>query len=326
VASGQHGAVSRKEFGVLKVLVTGASGFIGSHLVPALIAEGFDLLATSRSPMRADRFEWRQSPELGPKAEWSGMLRGIGTIVHLAGRAHVRQDTDPNEDNLCQRINGEGTRSLARQAAKAGVRHFIFLSSCHAVAACSDKILTRATPPRPTSAYGRSKLAAEKALSEELGGTGCSWTVLRPPLVYGRGDKANFARLTSLVRCGWPLPLAAVRNRRSFLGVSNLADFIMRCCARTPAHSGKIYYPADISDLNTPELLRLLGQSMRVPVRLFYVPPSCLRIAERFPGLRSLRKLTSSLFVDPTPAREELQWQPPQTTSALFRSYFAPTP
>jgi len=306
----------------LKVLITGASGFIGSHLVPALTAEGFDVVAASRAPMQADAVEWRRSPQLGPDADWSGIMRGIDTVVHLAGRAHVLQNTGSNEEDFCQRINSEGTRSLARQAAQAGVRHFVFLSSCHAVAEESPLMLTRATPPHPASAYGRSKLAAEKALSEELGGSGCAWTILRPPLVYGAGNKANFARLVTLVRRGWPLPLSGVRNRRSFLGAANLADFTVRCCSQKSSAQGEIYYPADNLDLSTPELLRLLGQSVRVPVTLFHVPPAFLGLAGRIPGLRPLRKLTASLFVDSAPAREEFAWQPPHATEALFRSSF----
>lgn len=306
----------------MKVLVTGASGFIGSHLVPALAAEGFGVVAASRTPMQVSAVEWRQSPELGPEADWSGILRGVDTVVHLAARAHVLHGRSRYEDSQCRRLNCEATRSLARQAAQAGVRHFVFLSSCHAVAEKSPLMLTCATPPHPASAYGRSKLAAENALGEELGGSSCAWTILRPPLVYGVGNKANFARLVTLVRRGWPLPLSGVLNRRSFLGAANLADFIVRCCSRKSSAQGEIYYPADNLDLSTPELLRLLGQSMRVPVTLFHVSPSLLGLAGRIPGLRSLRKLTASLFVDSAPAREEFAWQPPHATEALLRSSF----
>ena len=238
---------------------------------------------------------------------------GLATGAETQGRGR-------HEDRLCQQLNSEGTRRLAQQAAQAGVRHFVFLSSSHAVAEESSVMLTRATPPAPLSAYGRSKLAAEKALGEELGGNGCAWTILRPPLVYGAGNKANFARLVTLVRRGWPLPLASVRNRRSFLGVSNLADFIVRCCTRNSSARGEIYYPADSLDLSTPELLRLLGLTIGRPVNLFPVPHSLLRAVGGLPGLRSLRKLTASLFVDSAPAREELDWRPPQATAALLRS------
>lgn len=318
----EHGKVSLEERVRLKVLVTGASGFIGSNLLPLLSSRGFDVLATSRSPVSIDGIEWQQSPELEPDADWSNLVRGAHTVVHLAGRAHVLHGRGSSGERLFQRINADGTSTLARQAAQAGVRHFVFLSSCHTVAEESDLMLTRDTPPRPVSAYGRSKLAAENALREELDGRDCAWTILRPPLVYGAGNKANFARLVSLVRHGWPLPLAGIRNRRSFLGAANLADFIARCLSNVSSVHGKIYYPADARVVSTPELLRLLGQSMGRSVNLFPVPHSLLRAAGRLLGLRALRKLTSSLFVDAAPAREELQWSPPHTMEDLLRTSF----
>jgi nucleoside-diphosphate-sugar epimerase len=158
------------------------------------------------------------------------------------------------------RINTDGTKALAHQAAAAGVTHFVLLSSCHAVRAHSDDIITDDTKPDPVSAYGRSKLAAEKAIQEELRTSGCAWTILRPPLVYGRGNQANFGLLLKLVKTGIPLPLASVCNRRSFIYVENLVDLISKCLGNAKAF-GKVYLPSDGEDVSTPELIRAIARA-----------------------------------------------------------------
>jgi nucleoside-diphosphate-sugar epimerase len=307
----------------LRVLVTGASGFIGSQLVPGLRDSGLETVAACRSPLGIRGVEWRRAPDLGPGADWSHVLRGADAVVHLAGRAHVLRGPD-DEDSLYRRVNTEGTRRLARQAREAGARQFVFLSSCQAIAAESDEVLTRSTPAGPESAYGRSKLAAEQAVREELENGACAWTILRPPLVYGPGNKANFARLIRLVRSGFPLPLAKVRNRRSFVGVNNLVNFVIHGCLGNEPARNRIFYPADEPDLSTPELLKLLADGMDRRICLFRLPPSFLQALGRLPGLDALRKLRASLFVDTTPNRRELDWVPPHSTSNSLRELFHP--
>lgn len=318
---GRHDEVSFRRIARVRVLVTGASGFIGSRLVPDLLAQGHHVVAASRRRITCDQIEWRPAPDLGPRADWSAMLRDIDVVVHLAGMAHVTKEAGRREQ-LFRKVNVEGTRQLARQSARAGVKQLIFAGSCHAVAAESDEILTATTPPRPESAYGRSKLDAEHAMQAELEGTSHAWTILRMPLVYGRGNKANFARLAGIVRSGVPLPLAGVPNRRSFLGVSNLTDFIARRCLGNPASYGRIYYPADEMDLSTADLVRLLAEVSGRRARLFKVPAALLEFLGRLPGFQPLRKLTRSLFVDSLTARRELQWSPPHPTRDLLAGSF----
>jgi nucleoside-diphosphate-sugar epimerase len=270
-------------------------------------------MAASRSASCVSSAPWLLSPELGPGADWGPLLRGVDVVVHLAGRAHVPSETTGADvEQLYHRINAEGSRTLARQAVAAGVTQFVLLSSCHAVAAEADEPLTADTAPHPVTAYGRSKLAAEEAVRRELSGTGCAYTILRPPLVYGRGNRANFDRLARLVKTGLPLPLGAVHNRRSFIYVENLADVILATITVAAAR-GRTYLPSDGQDVSTPALIKLLAVATGTRVRLFSLPPPLLRLLSALPGGGALRKLTASLCVDSGPVCRELGWTPPFT-------------
>jgi nucleoside-diphosphate-sugar epimerase len=325
----------------MKILVTGASGFIGNFLLAALRDAGHEVRAASRSRVEQQGIDYVLAPELGPYADWGRALIGVDAVVHLAGRAHVpSKNADAETEKVYFRINTEGTRALAEQAAVAGVKHFVFLSSCHAVAAQSGEILSAETTPCPISAYGRSKLEAELASRKALSNTACAWTILRPPLVYGKGNKANFGLLLKLVKSGIPLPLASVCNRRSFIYVENLADVIVACLGNSKAF-GKTYLPSDGEDVSTPELIRKIAKAnqsfqcsvfsgsapngkhrhplpatsnslLATPckVRLFPFPESILQALGRLPGLGALRKLTSSLYVDSEPLHKDLLWSP----------------
>ncbi len=295
-------------------------------------------LACSRSCVEMSGIVYVSSPELCADADWARVLSGVDTVVHLAGRAHVDGVGNAAKlDSQYMRINADGTRRLAGQAVDAGVKHFVFLCSCHAVAAESDNVLTDRTVPRPVTAYGRSKLAAEEAIKSALADSGCAWTILRPPLVYGPGNKANFGLLVKLIQTGIPLPLAAVRNRRSFIYVENLIDLIMTCLCN-PKAFGKVFLPSDGEDVSTPELIEKIwkaetgnlkaecnGGGCAAPrgARLFPFPESILKAAGRLPGLGALRKLTSSLYVDSAPIRRDLGWTPPFTMDEGLRRTLA---
>ena len=317
----------------MKVLVTGATGFIGSMLCVRLSEAAREVIATSRSRVEQPGIFYVASPELGPEADWTPALSGIDAVVHLAGRAHVTSEqADAKTDQAYVRINAEGTRALAAQCAAAGVKHFIFLSSCHAIAGGSDDVLTDRTVPQPVTAYGCSKLAAEEATKSVLADSDCAWTILRPPLVYGPGNKANFGLLVKLVQTGIPLPLSSVRNRRSFIYVENLVDLIVTCLSNSKAF-GKTFLPSDGDDLSTAELIEKIaraetgdlkpecngGGCAARQARLFPFPESILKALGRLPGLGALRKLTSSLYVDSEPIRRDLGWIPPFTMEEGLR-------
>ena len=319
----------------MKVLVTGASGFVGSMVCARLAEAAHDVVACSRSRVEQPGIFYVRSPELGPEADWSESLADVDAVVHLAGLAHVTSErSDAETDNKYLRINVEGSQKFAEQCAASGVKHFVFLSSCHAVAAESDQVLTDCTIPHSVTAYGRSKLAAEGAIKSVLADSDCAWTILRPPLVYGPGNKANFGLVVKLVQTGIPLPLGLVRNRRSFIYVENLVDLIVTCLAN-PKAFGKTFFPSDGEDVSTPQLIRAIARASASveedgrlktgngsatrhtshvthhSLRLFPFPAAALKAIGRLPGLGALRKLTSSLYVDSEPIRRDLGWSPP---------------
>jgi UDP-glucose 4-epimerase len=242
-------------------------------------------------------------------------------VVHLAGRAHILRETAANPEAEFLRVNAEGTAALVRSAASAGVRRVIYMSSAGVLGSSSgDAPFTAVSPPRPHNAYARSKLAGELA-ARAAAGARLELIVLRVPLVYGPGVRANFLRLLRWVDRGWPLPLGAVHNRRSLLSVWNLCDLLVHIVLNPAASSGT-WLVSDGEDLSTPELVCRIGAAMGRRVRLLPVPVGVLQLFGRLMGRQALiTQLCGSLSLDIAPTREQLSWSPPMSVDeSLARS------
>jgi len=298
------------------VVVTGAGGFIGTHLLRALREAGFRTRAVTRMPAGgtglADASETVPHPGVSPDADWRPILAGAQAVVHLAGLAHLPVDDRPMRQAL-RRINVLSTHRLARAAADAGLATFVFMSSIKAVADHSgDQPLTEATATRPEDCYGLAKRAAERRL-ERLARQPAAMRVLilRPPLVYGPGVSANFAALLRLVGRGLPLPLGAIRNRRSLVYVGNLTAAVVRCLERAEVPSG-IFHVSDGDAVSTPELVAAIAHAQGRSARLLAVPPRWLGYAAAVTGRQAqFRRLAQSLEVSNRRFCEAFEWQPP---------------
>ena len=299
----------------MKVLVTGATGFVGRALVPALIAAGHEVAATVRqtpAPSFVDGVTVHWVADIGPDTDWTGALRGVDAVVHLAGRAHVMSERAADPQAEFRRINAAGTECLARAAAAEGVKRFVLMSTVKVMGEeTRDAPFCETDTPAPEDAYGASKLAAEQALLAIAGESGLQPVILRPPLVYGPGAKGNVLSLLKLCRLAAPLPLAAIDNRRSLIFVGNLVDAVI-VCLENPAASGQTFFVRDGEDLSTPDLIRRVGHALNRPVRLFPVPPALLRMVGRMTGKsRTIQRLRGSLQVNDDKIRRQLTWTPP---------------
>jgi nucleoside-diphosphate-sugar epimerase len=302
--------------GEYRILVTGASGFVGSSLRPVLNAAGHATRgAFHRVPEQYQSDQQTISVgEIDGSTQWTDALRDIECVVHLAARTHVIRETAPDPLAEYRRVNVEGTRRLAEQAAAAGVRRLVFLSSIKVNGeTAAARPFNETDEPRPGDPYGVSKWEAEQALRAIERETGLEVVVLRPPLVYGPGVKGNFLRLIKLVAPGWPLPLASVRNQRSLVYVGNLVDAIS-ACVRAASAAGRTYFVSDGTDVSTPELARALAKELGIAPRLFPFPPSLLMLAATLIGKREgAVRILGSLQVDSSRIRQELGWRPPHT-------------
>lgn len=300
-----------------RLLVTGADGFIGRHLQRALTDAQLDCRAAVRTTGATDR-DTCVVGDIGPRTDWSRALEGIDMVVHLAGRAHVLRETAADPAAEFMRVNAQGTAALVGASVTAGVKRFVYVSSVGVLGSQSGATAFSATSePRPHNAYTRSKLAGEMAVRAQQ--EQIDMVIVRLPLVYGPGARANFLRLLRWVDNQWPLPLAAVRNRRSLLNVWNLCDFVVKLLLRPQAVGGS-WLLADGEDLSTPELIRRIGRAMHRRVRLLPVPVSWLQRVGRLAGReQQVTQLCGSLTLDITRARTELGWAPVVSTDEAIQ-------
>jgi nucleoside-diphosphate-sugar epimerase len=297
-------------------LVTGATGFVGAFVCRALRAAGYRVRGVLRSQESAAGLEPGVEPlvlgDLAGEVDWQPALQGVDCAVHLAARAHILQERDSDPQAAYLRVNAAPTRRLALAAAQAGVRRLVYLSTARVNGADSgQRPFTESDPPAPGEPYERSKLEGERM----LGGAGgnLEWVILRPPLVYGPGVKANFLALLRAVDAGFPLPLASLHNKRSLIYVDNLAGAVLRCVEH-PAAAGRTFLVADGEDVSTPELVRRMADALGRTARLVPLPEAWLRLAGRLLGRQAaVERLCGSLQVDSGAIREALGWRPAHT-------------
>ena len=288
------------------VAVTGASGFIGRALVGHLQAQGHAVTAVARHAGPAPAGVRQVTlPDYEDAAALAGAFTGAGCVLQLAALAH--RAGSPGEFAASVRA----TRAVVAAAGRAGVRRLVFLSSIGVNGHRTEgRPFTEQDPPRPVEAYARSKLQAEQAVIAGCQGAAMEYVIVRPPLVVGPDAPGNFGRLVRLVRRGWPLPLGAVRNARSFIALDNLVDLLALCVAH-PAAANQLLLAADGEDLSTPELVRCIAAGLDRPARMLPVPAALLTLGASLLGRARLAdSLCASLQVDASKARRVLQWQP----------------
>ena len=296
------------------ILVAGASGFVGSAVVERLVHCGIETRACVRRDGACvpDGAHAMRVGDLTKSADWSEALAGVEVAIHAAARVHVMHDiaTDPLAEFRC--INVGGTLNLARQAAAGGVRRFVFISSIKVNGEATKLGVPFSADdlPAPQDPYGISKMEAEQGLREIAAQTGMEVVIVRPPLVYGPGVKANFAALMNAVQRGWPLPLGAVHNQRSLVAIDNLVDFIVTC-ATHPQAANQTFLVSDGYDLSTSQLVQGLARAAGVPARLLPVPVWLLKAAAALLGKSdAVQRLCGDLQVDISKAHRLLGWAP----------------
>lgn len=299
-----------------KILVTGASGFVGKSLCAELHKLQLSIVGVVRFlEDGADEINLIGVKSINLDTSWSSALSDVNVIVHLAARVHVMDDIATNSLLEYRKVNVDGTLNLARQAAATGVKRFIFMSSIKVNGEYTnvDKPFTEIDTPNPQDAYGVSKLEAEQGLMLIAQQTGMEVVIIRPPLVYGAGVKANFASMMRMVKLRIPLPLGAIHNKRSFVYIDNLVSIILKCIDH-PAAPNQVFLVSDGSDLSTTELLRGCASALGVKSRLMPISQKLIEVFATLVGKENVaQRLCGNLQVDITKARTLLDWTPPIT-------------
>lgn len=314
-----------------RVLITGANGFVGRAVSRALLQRGDSVVGVVRRPQTTVEGvrEWLFDANdfEGIDQRWPVATR-CDAVIHLAARVHMKHETTADPFAAYRATNVTGALRVAAAARRAGARRFVFVSSIKAVGESSaGRPITEADEPAPTDPYGISKLEAERALIDYGRESGLEIVIVRPPLVYGPGVRANFLQLMSAIANGVPLPLGSIAARRSLLFVDNLADALVHCTT-DPRAVGKTFHVTDGRDLSVSELARALATQLHAPARLIPVPVGLLSLAGRLTGRSAqVDRLIGELRLDSSHIRERLGWYPPYTvehglleTAAWYRS------
>ena len=302
-----------------RVLVTGANGFVGRAMCRHLIAAGYEVVPAVR--LAGDLPNAIAVGDINGATDWHKAVASCQTVVHLAARTHILDAVENTKVDLFRQVNTAGTLNLATAASGAGVRRFVFVSSVKVNGEETPKgrPFTALDQPCPRDAYAISKWEAEQGLHELADRTGMELVVIRPPLVYGPGVGANFRTLMRWVSKGIPLPLAAIRNKRSLIALDNLIDFIGVCLVH-PSAANETLLVSDGEDLSTTEMLERTAAALGQPSRLFEVPDGLLRAAAMlFRRRDAMRRLLGSLQVDKCKATDLLGWTPPVSVDVALK-------
>ena len=308
----------------MKIIMTGANGFIGSILLKEL--KNHNIVTLTRNPVNITDYKY----DLSHSVNDSSIFCDSNVVIHCAARVHMMNDSCANSVDEYRKVNTLGTLNLARQAVNAGVKRFIFISSIK-VNGEQTKIgcpFTAADKPNPQDPYGQSKAEAEEQLLALAKETGLEVVIIRPTLVYGAGVKANFASLMKLVAKGLPLPFGAITtNRRSLVSVYNLVDLI-KTCIDHPNAANQVFLVSDDRDLSTADMVRQMGHALSKPTKLIPIPAFFYSLAGKITGKQDMvSRLIGSLQVDISTTKKQLNWIPPykledsfkMTADALFR-------
>lgn len=303
----------------INVLVTGATGFVGSALLNHLSNnEKFNIFAVTRNSniFLGDKCSMVHVSDINRSTDWSSALINIDVVVHLAARAHVMKEYLDDPIDAYRKMNADATHNLAKQASISGVKRFIFLSSIkvNGEETSADSIFTETVSTPPTDPYGLSKYEAENYLRKIADKSAMEVVIIRPPLIYGPGVKANFRAMMKWLYKGIPLPFGAIHNKRSLISIDNLTDFI--CTTLThPSAANQTFLVSDDNDLSTTQLLTLLARSLKKPAILLPIPMGLLTGFFKIIGRGAMAKrLCGSLQVDISKAKNVLNWRPPKTT------------
>jgi UDP-N-acetyl-alpha-D-quinovosamine dehydrogenase len=307
-----------------KVLITGLNGFVGKTLGDKLVEKGFNVNGAVRSLVPVDfpdTITKHLIKNIDSKTDWQKALEEVKVVIHLAARVHVMKDTAIDALAEYRKVNVEGTLNLARQAIEANVQRFIFISSIkvNGEGTVLGHPYTAEDQPAPVDPYGISKREAEDALRQLASDSGMEVVIIRPPLIYGPGVKANFQSMMRWLDKGIPLPLGAINNQRSLVALDNLIDLIVTCIHH-PSAANQIFLAGDGEDLSTSELLRRMSAALGKKAWLLPVPGFLLTWGATLIGKQAMaQRLCGSLQADITKTRNLLDWKPPVTVDEALR-------
>ncbi|MEO0448310.1 MAG: SDR family oxidoreductase [Verrucomicrobiota bacterium] len=313
----------------MKVAVTGANGFVGRRLCKSLRDEGHEVRGGTRTlgllPAGVEGVSGCElDPERFEKGPWERCLGDVDVVIHAAARVHVMQDSAQDPLQEFRRINGEGTLAIARVAQEMGVKRFVYVSSIKVMGERTEKgnPFRVEDTPQPVDPYGQSKWEAEQGIQELCHDLGLEWSIVRPPLVHGKGAGGNLETVRKMIHRRIPLPVGAIDNRRDLVGLENLCDLLREVASREEA-VGQTFHVSDEEPVSTLELVRAMAAAMHRKVVLLPIPSSMLSLGLAALGKRELGdRLLANLEVDVSHVRDRLGWQPKVSLEAGLHEAF----